>query len=97
MQFEPKKPAHGTLTQFSNILKNLIAANPLVSTEHNPGRINKRDAAAFAFTTIEVATQRQQGPGHQFDKPIVTDQVGKFISQMLTHIFKVVGFEIAIM
>jgi hypothetical protein len=97
VQFEAEKPAHRTLAPFGDVLKNPVAADPLVFANRDAGGIDKGDAVAFPPTTMQVTTQRQQYPGHQFDKSVVTDQTGKFIPQVFADIFSVVGLEIPVM
>ena len=70
---------------------------PLVPTDTKWRAVNKGDSRAFAQQ--DFLDKQSQGDGSfsfQFNKTVVRDNLGKQMTQMLAHLFKIEMFEAAI-
>jgi hypothetical protein len=59
-------------------------------------RINKGDAAALAFTLLQVATQGHERRWHQFHEAVVAHQARESPPQVLDDVLSIEALEIAV-
>ncbi len=77
MQLEAVVPAHRVFAPAHQAFKDFMGLGATRMTDFNRGGIDEANASDFPSTGMEEAAQQHQTPGHQFDKAVVADQVGK--------------------
>src|SRR5512144_2206467 len=79
-----------------DLFEDFMAVDAAVMAHHQGGGVDKRHSGRLPCPGLKVDAQGNQDGGDHGHQPVITEPVRKGISQVLTDLEQVVGFEVAV-
>jgi hypothetical protein len=77
VQLETIEPVHAASAPLGEAVKHAMRVDAPVVTDPDGQAVNELNTGGLALAGLQVATQRNQGGGDQFDKARVAGQAGE--------------------
>jgi hypothetical protein len=94
MPCEAREPINCIFATLCQPGKHAMVLDAAVVTDHQLGRIDKREAVTAPATGLQLGPERDQDGGDQFYEALGTDQVRKLRPPVFAHLRGGEGFEI---
>jgi len=96
MQFEAIKPARGRFPPAGDLFEDFVAVDAAIMANHPRGGVDEGNPCIRPPAGVRVDAKPHQGGRNQRYKPMITQQIGKFVPIMPTDLPQVKRLEVPI-